>query len=131
MRTLVKATALGLGLLTSGTAMANDNFGGSPLYNPQYSYYGPGIITQTTGTIIPGIPTIILAITTFTVTPTMGGIRGPHTLTGIPRPHRIRIRRRILIGYPMSAGAKPCRRESRRAGTHRCAGGTSGCKMLP
>ena len=41
MRTLVKATALGLGLLTSGTAMANDNFGGSPLYNPQYSYYGP------------------------------------------------------------------------------------------
>ena len=76
----MKATVLGLGLLTSGTAMANDNFGGSPLYNPQYSYYGPGIITQTTGTIIPGIPTIILAITTFTVTPTMGGIRG----TGYP-----------------------------------------------
>jgi hypothetical protein len=40
MRTLVTATVLGLGLLTSGTAMANDNFGGSPLYNPQYSYYG-------------------------------------------------------------------------------------------
>ena len=35
MRTLVKATALGLGLLTIGTATANDNFGGSPLYNPQ------------------------------------------------------------------------------------------------
>jgi len=34
MRTLVKATALGLGLLANGTAMANDNFGGSPLYNP-------------------------------------------------------------------------------------------------
>jgi hypothetical protein len=41
MRTLVKATVFGLGLLTSGTALANDNFGGSPLYNPQYSYYGP------------------------------------------------------------------------------------------
>jgi hypothetical protein len=41
MRTLVKATVLGLGLLTSGTAMTNDNFGGSPLYNPQYSYFGP------------------------------------------------------------------------------------------
>jgi len=40
MRTLVKATVLGLGLLTSGTALANDNFGGSPLYNPQYSHYG-------------------------------------------------------------------------------------------
>ena len=40
MRSMVKATVLGLGLLTSGTAMANDNFGGSPLYNPQYSYYG-------------------------------------------------------------------------------------------
>jgi hypothetical protein len=43
MRTLVNATVFGLGLVTtgiSGTAMANDNFGGSPLYNPQYSYYG-------------------------------------------------------------------------------------------
>jgi len=36
----MKATVLGLGLLTGGTALANDNFGGSPLYNPQYSYYG-------------------------------------------------------------------------------------------
>jgi hypothetical protein len=41
MRTLVKTAVLGLGLLTSGTAMANNNFGGSPAYNPQYSYYGP------------------------------------------------------------------------------------------
>ena len=41
MHTMVKATVVGLGLLTSGTAMANNNFGGSPLYNPQYSYYGP------------------------------------------------------------------------------------------
>jgi hypothetical protein len=39
MRTLANAAVLGLGLLTSGTAMANNNFGGSPLYNPQYSYY--------------------------------------------------------------------------------------------
>ena len=42
MQTLVKATALALGLLTSGAAMANNNFGGSPLYNPQYSYYYGG-----------------------------------------------------------------------------------------
>jgi len=41
VRSMVKATVLGLGLLTSGTALANNNFGGSPLYNPQYSYYGP------------------------------------------------------------------------------------------
>ena len=41
MQNLMKATVLGLGLLTSGTALANDNFGGSPLYNPRYSYYGP------------------------------------------------------------------------------------------
>jgi hypothetical protein len=41
MQTLMKATVLGLGLLTSGTALANDNFGGSPLYNPRYNYYAP------------------------------------------------------------------------------------------
>jgi hypothetical protein len=34
MQTLVKAMALVPGLLTSGTVMANDNFGGSPLDNP-------------------------------------------------------------------------------------------------
>ena len=38
MQSLTKATVLGLGLLTSGTAIAYDNFGGSPTYNPQYSY---------------------------------------------------------------------------------------------
>ncbi len=37
----MKATVLGLGLLTGGTALANANFGESPLYNPQHSYYGP------------------------------------------------------------------------------------------
>jgi|SRR5271169_3753465 len=104
MRTLVKATVLGLGLLTSGTALANDNFGGSPLYNHITAL---GIIIQTIGIIIPGIPTIILAIITRTAIHTIDGIRGPCTLTGIPRPHRIPIRRRILIGYPMSAGAEP------------------------
>ena len=41
MRSIVKVTVMGLGLLISGMAMANNNFGGSPLYNPQYSYYGP------------------------------------------------------------------------------------------
>jgi hypothetical protein len=46
VRTLVKATALGLGLLTSGTAMANDNFGGSPLYNPQYSYWATVLLSK-------------------------------------------------------------------------------------
>ena len=40
MRTFVTAIVLGVGVLVSGTAMANENFGGSPLYNPQYSYYG-------------------------------------------------------------------------------------------
>ena len=40
MPTLVKAIVLGVGVLACGTAMANENFGGSPLYNPQYSYYG-------------------------------------------------------------------------------------------
>jgi hypothetical protein len=110
MRTLVTATVLGLGLLTSGTAMANDNFGGSPLYNPQYPIMALHIImgvTQAIGTITPGIQTTIPAIATLTATRTMGGIRGARTLTGIPRPHRILIRRPTLIGYPMSAGAEP------------------------
>jgi hypothetical protein len=38
MRILANATVLVLGLLASGTALANDNFGGSRLYNPQYNY---------------------------------------------------------------------------------------------
>jgi hypothetical protein len=47
MQSLTKATVLGLGLLTSGTAIADDNYGSSSLYNPQHgynsspSYYGP------------------------------------------------------------------------------------------
>ena len=69
--------------------MANDNFGGSPLYNPQYSYYGPPHYYPNYWNYNTGIATIILAIITFTATRTMGGIRGPHALTGIPRPHRI------------------------------------------
>ena len=114
MHTMVKATVVGLGLVTSGTAMANNNFGGSPLYNPQYSYYGPHILTQVirTGTITPGIRTIILVIITLMATLTMDGTREARTNIGIPRPHGTPIRRPILIGYPMSDGAdrrsRPC-----------------------
>src|ERR1700747_2820897 len=64
-------------------------------------------VTQAIGTITPDIRTTIPAIATLTATRTMGGIRGARTLTGIPRPHRILIRRLTLIGYPMSAGAEP------------------------
>jgi len=40
MQSLIKAAVFALGLAVSGTAIANNNFGGSPLYNPQYSYRG-------------------------------------------------------------------------------------------
>ena len=123
MRTLVTATVLGLGLLTSGTAMANNNFGGSPLYNPQYSYYGtpyyygsyPSYWNYNTG-----YPTYYPGYDYATATRTMGGIRGPRIPTGILRPHGILIRKPTLIGYLMSAGAEPSasapRSELRRIG---------------
>jgi len=84
MQTLMKATVLGLGLLTSGTAMANNNFGGSPLYNPQYSYYGPPYYSGGYWNYNQAIPNIILAITTLTATRTTDGFRGLRTPTGIP-----------------------------------------------
>jgi hypothetical protein len=38
MQALSKAALLALGLSISGTAMADEYFGGPPLYNPQYAY---------------------------------------------------------------------------------------------
>jgi len=61
-----------------------------------HGYFHVKKVIQISGTIAPGTRTIILAITTLTATRTMGGIRGPRTLTGIPRPHRIPIRRQTL-----------------------------------
>ena len=58
-----------------------------------------------TGTIPPDTRTIILVIIPLMATLTMGGIPEAHTYIGIPRQDGTPIRRRILIGFPMSDGA--------------------------
>src|SRR5215813_3815181 len=89
MQTLSKAALLALGLSISGTAMADQYYGG-PLLYPN---------TLTIRIIQPTAPTI---------TQLMDGIRGRGTLgparTGIRLPRRIRIRRQIPIGHRMPVG---------------------------
>jgi hypothetical protein len=38
MQMIAKVAVFGLGVLASGGALADDSFGGSPLYNGQYAY---------------------------------------------------------------------------------------------
>jgi len=107
VRSMVKATVLGLGLLTSGTALANNNFGGSPSTTLNIRITDPPIIMVVIriGTITPDTQTIILATTTLMAILTMDGIREPRIPTGILSTGVILIRKPTQIGYPMSAGA--------------------------